>query len=187
MSFVSVAEVQALVSNELADEDLQAVIDREEAELAARIGPLDGARTETFYPDHAGERLYLRRPTDTVTVTNDGTAVTLGDDDGEYRLLQRGTVLHLVNDTWGEIVTAAYTPNDELRVQRVLIELIRLTTTETGYVSERIGQYSYQRAQTPGAAQATREALINSLIPNLGMGSIRLRGSLSPRPLALEV
>lgn len=187
MSLVSVAEVQALVSTELSDDDLQDVIDREEAELAARIGPLTGARTETFYPDHAAERLYLQRRTDAVTVTSDGTAITLGDDDGEYRLLGRGSILNFNANTWGEVVTAAYTPNDELRLKRVLIELIRLTTTETGYVSERIGQYSYQRAQTPGAVESTREALIRSLLPNLGHGSIRLRGSISQRPVPIEI
>lgn len=187
MSLVTVAEVQALVSTELADADLQDVIDREEAELASRIGPLTGARTEYFYPDHSAERLYLRRSTDSVTVTNEGTAVTLGDDDGEYRLVGNGTALHLVSTNWGYDVTATYTPNDELRVKRVLIELIRLTTTETGYTSERIGQYSYQKAQTPGASESTREALIRSLLPNLGHGSIRLRGSISKRPVPLEI
>lgn len=188
MSLVTVAEVQALVSTDLADADLQDVIDREEADLVARIGPLTGARTETFLPDHSAERLYLRRSTDTVTVTSDGTAVTLGEDDGEYRLVKHGSALHLINDTWGEIVTAAYTPNDQLRVVRVLINLIRLTVTDTGYVSERIGQYSYQRAQTPGAAEATREALIRSLLPNFGLTSMRLQGSISPRPvLPLEI
>lgn len=187
MSLVTLAEVRALVSTELSDANLQAVIDREEAELAARIGPLTGARTETVYPDHSTERVYLRRPTSSVTVTSDGTAITLGDDDGEYRLVKLGSALHLVNETWGEVVTAAYTPNDELRVKRVLIELIRLTATETGYLSERIGQYSYQRSQTPGAVQSTREALIRSLLPNLGYGSIRLQGSISRRPVPLEL
>lgn len=187
MSLVTVAEARALVSTDLSDADLQKVIDREEAELAARIGLLTGARTETLYPDHSTERVYLRRPTTAVTVTNDGEAVTLGDDDGEYRLVKNGSALHLVNDNWGEVVTAAYTPSDELRVKRVIIELIRLTITETGFVSERIGQYSYQRAQTPGAAQSTREALIRSLLPNLGLGSIRLQGSISRRPVPLEI
>jgi hypothetical protein len=186
MSLVTVAEVRALVSTDLSDDDLQDVIDREEAELAHRIGPLTGARTETFTPDHSAHRLYLRRPTNAVTVTSDGEAVTLGDDDGEYRLVKHGSALHLNNNTWGGTVTAAYTPNDELRVRRVLIELIRLTTTETGYVSERIGQYSYSKAQTPGASQATREALIQTLIPTLGLASMRLQGSISPRPVPLE-
>lgn len=185
MSLVTVAEVRALVSSELSDDDLQDVIDREEAELAARIGPLTGARTEVFYPDHSTERLYLRRPASTVTVSNDGTAVTLGDEDGEYRLIGNGTGVHYISSNWGGIVTVAYTPNDELRVKRVLIELIRLTSTETGYVAERIGQYSYQRAQTPGAAGATREALIRSLLPNFGLASIRLTGSISRRPVPL--
>lgn len=187
MSLVSVAEVRALVSTELSDDDLQDVIDREEAELASRIGPLTGARTETFYPDHSVQRLYLRRPTATVTVTSDGTALTLGDDDGEYKLLANGTALVYNANNWGEVVTAAYTPNDELRVKRVLIELIRLTVTETGFVSERIGQYSYQRAQAPGAVQATREALIRGLMPNLDLASMRLQGSISRRPVPLEI
>lgn len=189
MSLLTTDEVRARIETELGDSDLQDAIDQEEADLAARIGALSGSRTETFYPDHSAERLYLRRPTSAVTVTNDGDAVTLGDDDGEYRLLAHGTVLHLVSDTWGEVVTATYSPNDSDRVKRALIRLLRLTLTDSGNVtSERIGQYSYQKAQTPGADEATREAIIRSLLPNIGHTSLRVQSGTSPRPvLPLEV
>ena len=49
-SLVSIAEVRALVNSRLGDVDLGAVIDREEAWLAGRVGPLTGERTDTFTP-----------------------------------------------------------------------------------------------------------------------------------------
>ena len=77
-SVVSIAEVRALVNSRLSDVDLQAVIDREEAWLAGRVGALVGERTDTFRPGLGDTTLYLRRRAESVVVTDDG--VTLAAD-----------------------------------------------------------------------------------------------------------
>ena len=87
MSFLVLADVQARVSNNLSDAALQDLIDEEEAYLKLHVGVLAGSRTETFdlprRPTVTG--LYLRRSTDSVTLTGGGTAIpsddfTLSDD-----------------------------------------------------------------------------------------------------------
>jgi hypothetical protein len=158
MSLVTPAQVKALVQTSLSDADLQVIIDREEGWLAGRIGALSGSRTETFYPRRGVEHLHLRRPTNSVTVT-DGDLV----DPDDYRLLYGGTVVERVTGSWGDTVTVTYTPNDSAAIATAIIDLIRLRTTDTGFVSERIGQYSYQTAQLPGARERTRRAILEGL------------------------
>ena len=65
-SLTSITEVRALVRSRLSDSDLQAVIDREEAWLAGRVGALTGARTDTFTPGFGDTPLYLRRRAESV-------------------------------------------------------------------------------------------------------------------------
>lgn len=173
-SLVTPTEVKVLVQTSMTDADLQAVIDREEAWLAGRIGALSGARTETFYPHRGAEPLVLQRPAPSVTVTNDGDAVDLGEDDGEYRLLYSGTEVHRINTDWGDKVTVAYTPNDSAAIKAAIIDLIRLRVTDTGFVSERIGAYSYQTNQLAGTREKTREAIVRSLTPQPRYRSERL-------------
>lgn len=173
-SLVTPTEVKALVQTSLTDSELQTVIDREEAWLAGRIGALSGSRTETFYPTRGAEPLFLRRPAPSVTVTDDGDAVDLGEDDGEYRLLYGGTVVHRINTDWGDKVTVTYTPNDSAAVKTAVIDLIRLRITDTGFVSERIGAYSYQTNQRSGAREETREAIVRSLMARPRYRSERL-------------
>lgn len=172
MSLVTPAQVKALVSTSLSDADLQVIIDREEGWLAGLIGALSGERSEVFYPRRGSEHLHLRRPTDSVTVDNNGTTVDEGDEIGDFRLLYSGTVVELVSADWLSSTTAltgygpvsvTYTPNDSDAIETAIIDLLRLRTTDTGYVSERIGQYSYQTAQLPGARERTRRAILESL------------------------
>lgn len=185
-SLVTPAEVKALVQTSLTDSQLQAVIDREEAWLALRIGQLSGARTQTFYPRRTGERLYLKRPADSVTVTNNGETVTAGEAYGNYRLLSEGSIVDLVGTQWlsstsgfgNGPVTVAYTPNDSAAVKAAIIDLVRLRVTDSGYVSESIGQYSYQTAQAPGAREATRRAIVRALLPRHQFRSERIPAAL---------
>jgi hypothetical protein len=202
-SVTSVAQVRALVSTSMSDADLQGVIDREEAALARQVTALAGDRTQTwFVGDQSAMGLYrdslttlpfsgrgpfmgawmtvdrmgplsLLRPTDAVVVTDNG--VTVADDD--IRLLRGGTQVERASGGWqGPIVTVAYTPNDALEVARVVIELCRLTLTETGYQSERIGEYQYDRGAKPAGADP-RRALVRSLMPHPAKGSMRIRTS----------
>ena len=80
-SFVSIAEVRALVRSRLSDTDLQVVIDREEAWLAGKVGTLTGARTDTYRPSPGDQPVYLQRLSGSVVVTDDG--VTLAADTEE--------------------------------------------------------------------------------------------------------
>ena len=79
-SLVSIAEVRALINSRLGDVDLQAVIDREEAWLAGRVGPLAGQRTDTFRPGLGDTTLYLRRRAESVVVTDDGVTLVADTD-----------------------------------------------------------------------------------------------------------
>jgi hypothetical protein len=179
MAVLTLAEARALITTALGDSDLQAVIDREEAWLARRVGALSGSRSETFYTgDHDGP-LLLRRPTSSVTVTDGGVAV----DSDDMRLLRDGTVVERVTTWQGPIVVVTYTPNDAAEVDRVLVELVRTTLSSSLFVSERIGDYSYQRGGGSDPVRQTRDArllLIRDLIPHRGPGTVALRSAAIP-------
>lgn len=168
MSLVTPAKVRALVDTDLSDADLSDVIAREEAALARVLGPLSGERTETLYislhPAADELPIYLRRPTDAVTVTDAGVVIT-----GLVRLHAGGRAIERTDlGVWTGPVATTYTPNDDLECERVVIELTRLTLTETGYLSETIGDYMYSRGARGGAANPTESArsrLIASLMP----------------------
>lgn len=184
MSETALAEVRALVATGLGDPDLQSVIDREEQYLAHELGaPISGERTQSVWRSgwywRDSDHIYLARPTDAVTaITDNGVSI----DPSAVRLFGNGSLLERVSGGWaGPLIELTYTPNDRLRVVRVVIELCRLTLGETGFNSEDIGDYRYQRS---GILQATsmqiqstsRKALVRSLLqPRVGLGSVRLQ------------
>jgi hypothetical protein len=137
-----------------------------EAWLAARIGPLDGDRTETFYVGVGTTRgtLGLRRTADTVVLT-DGDAPVDADT---YRLIHDGSAVELVYSapSWiwrGPYVTARYTPNDEDLVRRALFGILAIDLQlPSGNDSETIGAYSYSRSSAGSPLQA--KAIIASEI-----------------------
>lgn len=191
-SATSIAEVRALVSTPLADDDLQDVIDREEAALARQIGQLSGERTQTWHVgDQSGPAasgalpgamvssdrmgpLALLRPTDAVTVTDNGVAVTAED----VRLLRKGTQIERASGGWtGPIVTGTYTPNDLLEVKGVVIALCRLSLGETGFESETIDGYSYTRGSASQTPASQRKALVRSLQTHPPRGTVGVRTS----------
>lgn len=188
-SLVSPDEVQARgIGLELSDEALQDVIDEVESWLARRIGPLTGERTETLYPRREDEWLYLRRPADSITLDNAGTTVTAGESIGNYRLLYSGSVVQLIGIDWYLNATGiglgpvevTYTPNDEAEVRGAIFDLIRLRQAEGPYVSERIGEYSYQKAQSAGAMDTARNAVLQRLTPKRPFRSERIVSSVRP-------
>lgn len=178
--FVTTDEVRVLVDTPLTDPQLEDVIARESAWLTRRIGLLDGERTEIAYPADCDrdKPLLLRRPTDAVVVTDDGTELA----EATVRLVSDGTAIERTDGPWRGTVAIAYTPNDEAEVASALIELVRLVVTETGYVSERIGEYSYSRAGgsiTPAqAVTSARELIVRDLRPRRGSGTIRTRSTM---------
>jgi hypothetical protein len=204
-SLTTLAQVKALVSpaQPMADADIQDVINREEAMLARQITDLSGSRTQAYYigdpaqmglyidtvamqPDRSGYAAFwmmndrlgplgLLRPTDAVTVVDNGVTISAGD----IRLLRQGTLVERASGGWnGPLVEVTYTPNDELEVIRVVIELCRMTMTESGYQAEHIGDYSYAKHLRPGPGEIDpRKVLIRSLMTHLPKGTMRIRTS----------
>lgn len=192
-SLISPEDVTALVETTLTTDQLQAVIDREEAELAGIIGPLTGDRTEVFLltSDHQYARITLRRPTDAVEITDNGVDV----DEGDFRLLaDQRTIQRFVTAAgnpyvrgyWLGPVEATYEPNDVAHVQRVLIDLVSLgfsgpsSIASGDLASETIGTYSYTRARTTASTltnEQRRRALIASLLPRSLPTTIHVRSS----------
>jgi hypothetical protein len=180
VSETTIAEVRALVATGLGDPDLQAVIDREEDFLVGELGaPISGERVQQVWRSRWGwlDSLYLARPTDQVTEIIDN-GVTI--DPGAVRVIANRLVERVTGSWAGPLIELRYTPTDRLRVVRVVIELCRLTLGETGFNSEHIGDYQYQRS---GILQATatqiqaasRRSLVRSLqMPRRGIGVIRL-------------
>lgn len=173
-------ELRALVQSPLADEPLTDIIAREESWLAHRIGPLAGVVTQQFWlmMSDADSTLYLARPTDAVAVNDGGIVLT----DAQVRLLERGTAIEKVLGYWNGTtdrqlgpVAVTYTPNDEADVKKVLIDLVRLAVSETGFNAETIGQYSYTRDKLKQP-----ERLAASLMVKPVTSTIRLRSSLRP-------
>ena len=179
VTVVTVAQVKAVVSTDMSDADLEDVIAREEAWLARRIGPLAGEREQTCYliDSDLDMPLYLTRPVDEVTVTDYDVEL----DPALVRLLANGTMVERADRGWeGPIVVLTFTPNDELEVQRAVIELVRISVSTTPFESERIGEYSYSRgagtaARTPALL---REEIVRELLPLRGPRTMRLRSSL---------
>jgi hypothetical protein len=192
------ADVMALVPTALTEDQVTSLILREEAALARQVTDLAGERTQAFYvEDPASSGLYidavslagyssiwilstptgplgLQRPTDAVEVVDGGVAL----DPSEVRLLRQGTLVERVSGAWrGPVVEVTYTPNDLLEVQRVVIELCRITLTETGYNAESIGDYSYTKKPAVPGTPDPRKALIRSLMTHLPLGTTRVRSS----------
>lgn len=173
-------ELRALVQTVLTEDQLSDVIEREESWLAHRIGPLAGVVTQQFWlmMSDADSTLHLARPTDAVTINDGGLILT----DAQVRLLERGTAVEKVLGYWNGTtdrqlgpVAVTYTPNDQADVEKVLIDLVRLAVTETGFNDETIGQYSYTRDKLKQP-----ERLARSLMAKPVTSTIRFRSSLRP-------
>lgn len=171
MSLVTLGDVRALVKSGLSDPDLQAVIDREEAWLASRIGALTGERTDTFTPG-ADAPLYLRRQAASVVLTDAGVAVAAD----QFTFTPSAGQIRRIYGSWKGPVTVTYTPTDSATVARAVIELVRGTTTETGYESESMGDYSYSR----GEARTSRAGLLRSILLRRPAYSMRIRSGWEP-------
>ncbi len=171
---LDVAEARALITTSLSDADLEDVIEREEAWLARRIGPLEGERVETFVTPDGDETLRLTRPAATVAVEDDGGDVTA------YSLRPWSDVLPGSLDgashSWNGDVRVGYTPADELEVKRALVTLVRLTVSETAYQSQAAGGYSagvdYQ------ALRVVRYQTWRTLLRPAGPTTTRLRSTI---------
>lgn len=170
MSLVTLGEVRSLVKTNLTDVDLQAVIDREEGWLAARIGALTGERTDTFNPGLTDTPIYLRRHSSSVVVTDNGQPVAAAD----LRFIPESGIVRRIRGTWTGPVAITHTPIDTDTIKRAVIELVRSTVTDH-LSAETIGDYSYSRRDVIG-----RLALVRSVLLHRPAYSARLRSSMEP-------
>lgn len=206
MSFVLLADVRALVDCKQTDPQLQTVLDREEGWLADRIGALSGARTQTFYLPAEREQFYIEpsgyaldrprlpypymiRDVDAespLTLFRQADAVSLVTDGGATvttRLLSMGWKVEKTTGPWlGPSMAVTYTPTDGGSVAKVVIELVRMTVLETGFIQERMGDYMYSRRagniEPVAANEVARMALVRTLLyPANIPRTMRLRSS----------
>ena len=186
-SLTTIAEVRALVKSRLSDANLQVIIDREEAWLAGKVGVLTGERTDTFTPGLGDTPLYLRRRAASVVLTDAGRTLAASEflftpSTGQIRRiwtpsLQGDPPWRQVYLGWQGTVTATYTPDDEADVKRAVIELVRIATGPTGYQSETLGDYSYDRGT---GGQPSRAGLARGLLLRRPAYSLRLHSAMEP-------
>ena len=147
MSLVTVANARALINTSLSDANLQAVIDRVEAQVTGRIGEpwSDGSTPSSLAKTMRGEGMNLFMPTEIYSVTSIvEDTVTLTSD--EYRVWGGGVIERLpMGSSWGDRVVVTYAPaNDREKRSQVVIDLIRLVIERTAMASESVGgEYSY--------------------------------------------
>lgn len=165
MSLVTAEEVRALIETPLGDEELEAIITREEAAMVKRIGPNydeDTPLVESI--EGRGKNLFLSRAIAEVESVTE--ARCLGDTPEELTPTdfhiwhEQGRLIRLLRWTcWGEVVTVTYQPVDDNEARKTtLIELIRLALERTVMKSESVaGEYSY----TAPDWDAARERLLS--------------------------
>lgn len=168
--------VAALMSPGIDPADLVLVIEREEDWLANDpvdgIGQLVGERTDVLWVAPGDDRpLLLARPTAAVEVIDGGVPIPSDD----VRLLD-GTRIERVGAWRGPMVAVTSTPSDQAAVERVLLELVRLTLSASPYQHESSDGHSYTRPADQGV---TRTRLARSLRPHRGPRSTRLRTGLA--------
>ena len=168
--------VAALMSPGIDSGDLVHVIEREEDWLANDpvdgIGQLVGERTNVLWVAPGDDRpLLLARPTAAVEVVDGGVPVS----PDAVRLLGGARVER--DGAWrGPSVLVTSTPSDQSAVERVLLELVRLSLTSSPYTQESSDGHSYTR---PTDLTVTRTRLARSLHAHRGPRSTRLRSGLT--------
>jgi hypothetical protein len=168
--------VAALMSPGIDAADLAGVIAREEESLASDpvdgIGQLGGERTDELWVPFGSDRpRRLARPTAAVALVDGGVPVP----PEEVRLLD-GTRVERDGAWRGPTVAVTSTPSDQAAVERVLLELVRLTLSSSPYAQESSDGHSYTR---PADVGVTRSRLARSLWPHRGPRSTRLRTGLT--------
>jgi hypothetical protein len=143
MPLLTAAELRDLVQTDLADDRLQAIINREEAALVRKLGPhADGVTAVTELIPAGEPLLFLKRPAVSVTSISEGGVAVAATS---YTIWATGQVERL-GSRWAGWVSVTYVPEDDRDARKqVLIELCRLTLEQTAMRSESVaGEYSYQ-------------------------------------------
>ncbi len=148
MPLVTAADAKKQINTSMGDEDLQAIIDRIESQITARIGEpwsednMPPEIEKTLRGD--GMSLFLSTGIyEVVSIVEDDVELTTDD----YRVWGNGGVIERlpINSNWGTVCTVTYKPMDD-RFKRipVIIDLLRLTLNRSAMKSENFaGEYSY--------------------------------------------
>ena len=155
MSLITVAELRQLVTTDLDDIEIAAVIEREQAALDAKLGVCgDGITAITEVVEGGGGTLFLSQPIISVS-TIDGAAPS----SSLTILAQQGRI---VGGRWPDYVTVVYVAADDRpRRRQGLIDLVRLTLQRTAMRAESVaGEYSF----TAPDWQAERAAIMRRLM-----------------------
>lgn len=164
MSLVSLQEAKALINSHLQDSELQALIDRVEAELVTRFG---AAGTSDISEDCYGDdcELFTSRPFSAITSVTDyqqigssGTSVS----STEYQAIGKQGYLKKASGSWGIYTTVVYAPIDQdSQRKRVIIDLVKLDLARSPLAMEQVqDEFEYQ---SPEDWNAEREKIIRSL------------------------
>jgi hypothetical protein len=154
MSLVTVSEILETLETDLPDSALQAILDREEAEIVRRFGShyTTGLLvTEDVVGTPARGSIFLERPIasiTSVTESADNFVTTTVLTSADYIVDKPGGVLQRWSGTessWAKFVRVVYTPQDETAERRSsLIELVRIAVGRQVAGREMIGdEYEY--------------------------------------------
>jgi hypothetical protein len=163
MSKPTLAQVRGQFETDLADSDLQTVIDAEDHEVVSRYGP-HASEVDELEGGHT--HLFLSRRVATVT----SIVETVGDTDtalaaDDYEIRHDGWALERLNtgtnqrERWGRVNLVTYVPKSDPRRVQVVIDLVKLTLQFRGLSVERAGDY---RADL-GDYQQTRDMILRTL------------------------
>jgi hypothetical protein len=179
--------VKERTGSDLSDAELQAMIDGITAELDARLGPAGPITVEigdlADPITRENRSLRLLRPVDQaqpITVTEFWLGNTelnynqLQITDADYAILHGGrTLQRLIGGPngrmyWSPLVKVAYTPvGDQALRDEATIKIVALDLSYRGGLkSERAGDYQFTLS---GDAAADRQAIIDGLVPRVGM------------------
>ena len=153
MSTLSVAELQAQVETDYANDTLQLIIDAVEQDIVQHIGASTGQVTEF---DAVSLLTEIRLPVQGASITtiveytdaaSNPTKTTLSADD--YELSDDGWFIRRLSDgtnprsRWGWHAVVTFEPTDDTaRRKQAAIQLARMEIIHTGYSSERSGDWN---------------------------------------------
>jgi len=151
-NLVSAATVKAQVKTSLADEELDAVIARIEAEITEAIGApyVNESTTITETVRGKAKNIYLNRPILSVssvteyTQLSDTTGNALTENEEFYVWAGQGRIERIYN-IWAEMVEVEYVPQDQRKKRtQVIIDLVRIELERTAMFQESVGgEYSF--------------------------------------------
>lgn len=147
MPLLTASDCAAFVRSDLTPDELQRVINREEARLVRKLGPHgDGLTPVTLTVRGSGGNLFLARPVVSVASVGGATSGwTLYADQGRITGATWPVDWLTAGGGWdGTVAVVCVLENDQDDRRAALIDLVRLAVQRTAMKSESVaGEYSY--------------------------------------------